>query len=192
MEDTFGLALPAPTGNCQGKFHVSARAGSRDDREVLAPFIKAVVQFAEAMKSINGTICEDEMQKHLTMVHDALSSESTIFKDSFSVDQLCNANKALVEAVNAYLAERDAMYMKSVKDIMRNLDSGLKDVPKLTSMQPGDLQSFNRAMSLLGKDFVSASDSAGDVIAAVIKDSEAMHVEPDKILACFNVTCLQA
>lgn len=159
-----------------------------DNRDDIAPFMKPISLFTRSAKSLEGP-SQQNVKAMVNNMSCELSTASEDYKKAFpgENDLASMVWDPLVALYDKILHQRSDAYLKDVRSIIATIDEGLKKVPRtITSLSPQDLKTFNDEMNKLGEEFVTAANTAGDMLSSILKDAEAISLKEIGIIPCFE------
>ena len=162
----------------------------QDERASCAPFVKSVSLFDEVVtgaKEFGNT-----EQERTWKIHEKLASSSEAFSQSFPTKEDFTQFLAsqLFDNSELIVSGRKEVYTSETTKIIGSLTAYSKKLPKVTSLDPDELQTFAKAVKSLGQNFMQTSNSAGSLIVAVDKDAEEFHVGRESLCRDIKVSWL--
>lgn len=163
---------------------------NQDERASCAPFVKSVSLFDEVVTGAKefGNTEEERTWK----IYDKLASSSEAFAQSFPTKQDFSQTLAseLVDNSELIVSGRKATYTSEATKMIDSLTAYCKKLPKVSSLDPDELQTFAKAVKSLGQNFMQTSNSAGSLIVAVDKDAQEFHVDRESLCGNIKVSWL--
>ncbi len=131
--------------------------------------------------------CGNTEQERTWKIHEKFVSSSEAFSQSFPTKEDFTQTLAseLVDNSELIVSGRKDVYNAETTKIIDSLTACCKKVPKVSSLDPDELQMFAKTVKTLGQNFMQTSNSAGSLIVAVDKDAQEFHV--DRECLCDNI-----